>query len=262
MPSTNIWNLNRAELSEMESIRIQTHQHLELSIPLAGFADRMLGYLLDFLFQIVLVIFLLIFGFAVNFLFQGDFFIVLAGSVIFLIPIGYPLLFESIMNGQTPGKRIMKTRVVKLDGSQAGFGSYLMRSILVPVDFMFTWGAGAVLSFFLSSRGQRIGDLAAGTTVIQLSAEDSSLAVLSPVVPEGYQVTYSEAERLEETDVDLIKDVLYNTEKIESREVLIRLQVALKAKLEKKLNISSTSIPESFLRTILRDHYYLKGRIV
>lgn len=70
------------------------------------------------------------------------------------------------MFGASPGKSLMRLKVVRLDGRPLGAGSVIVRNVLKPVDFLpLLYLLGGVL--VLATRGsQRLGDIAAGTTVV------------------------------------------------------------------------------------------------
>lgn len=85
----------------------------------------------------------------------------------FLGIFAYFVFFESIWNGTTPGKRLMNLRVRMTDGTHAPFGAVLGRNLLRIADFMPILYFGGALAMFLNPRSQRLGDLVAGTVVIQ-----------------------------------------------------------------------------------------------
>ena len=80
---------------------------------------------------------------------------------------GYFILFELLMHGQTPGKKAMKIRVMRDDGTPVTANEVLVRNILRLVDFLpFGYALGAVV-MFPSPLSKRLGDLAAGTIVVK-----------------------------------------------------------------------------------------------
>ncbi|MDQ1711563.1 MAG: hypothetical protein QOE45_1013 [Frankiaceae bacterium] len=82
--------------------------------------------------------------------------------------IGYPVAFESLWRGLTPGKAALGIRVVRDDGGPIRFRHALTRAIFNVVERPgITLGAGAVIASLLSSKGKRIGDLVAGTFVVR-----------------------------------------------------------------------------------------------
>src|SRR3954467_3102970 len=86
-----------------------------------------------------------------------------------LLPIVfYSLAFESWLEGQTIGKRIMRIKVVKIDGYQASFAEYLIRWFFRLIDLSIFNGLIAVITVATTKKSQRLGDMAAGTAVITL----------------------------------------------------------------------------------------------
>ena len=80
----------------------------------------------------------------------------------------YTLVCESLMEGQTFGKKAVKIKVVKIDGFQAGFGDYLIRWIFRLVDIFSNSGIIGIISMIVSKNNQRLGGIASGTAVISL----------------------------------------------------------------------------------------------
>jgi len=84
----------------------------------------------------------------------------------FIVSEGYRIVIEWKWRGQTIGKRLLRLRVVDAQGKRLAFEQVAMRNLLRFVDALpmaYLLGGGAA---FLSRRGQRLGDLAAGTLVI------------------------------------------------------------------------------------------------
>ena len=77
----------------------------------------------------------------------------------------YDPLFELMKTPATPGKRMMKLRVVKLSGSPTTFDTTFLRALLLPLDF-FPAGLTGMISILSSKNSQRLGDLVAGTIVV------------------------------------------------------------------------------------------------
>ena len=88
----------------------------------------------------------------------------------FVVEWFYPVLFEVFRNGQTPGKKMLGITVVNDDLTPVSFGSSLLRNLLRVVDFLpFLYLLG-LITMVTNQRFQRLGDLAAGTLVISVSA--------------------------------------------------------------------------------------------
>jgi len=172
--------------------------------------------------------------------------------IFILAPILFYSLFCEIFNhGQSLGKKLLKIRVVKVDGSVPGLGAYLLRWVLFLVDF--PSGIG-LLVMLLNKNSQRIGDLAAGTMVIkqknyhkiQLSLDEYDY------LTKGYKPTYSKASGLSLEQVDVIARALQTG--YCDRDERIK-QLALKVK--ELLDITSNNITdEKFLSILMRDYQY------
>lgn len=83
-----------------------------------------------------------------------------------LILVGYPVAFESLTRGRSPGKMALGLRVVSDDGGPERFRQALFRGLAALPEIWLTAGAPALLSSLASRRGKRLGDLFAGTFVI------------------------------------------------------------------------------------------------
>jgi uncharacterized RDD family membrane protein YckC len=155
---------------------IETPENVELSQPLAGIGSRFLAGFIDNLIMIGVFIVLIILFVLTTWENPIDFFrssserygfwasailIILA----FLVYWGYFLFFEWRTNGQTPGKRYMKLRVVKEGGLPVTFTDIAVRNLLRVVDGQISYAVAGVF-MFASSKAQRLGDMAAGTVVI------------------------------------------------------------------------------------------------
>jgi len=86
----------------------------------------------------------------------------------FLLWSSYFIIFEWRMNGQTPGKRWLKLRVIREDGRPITFWEAAVRNLLRIFDIMpIPFYSIGLISVFVSTRGQRVGDLVAGTVVVR-----------------------------------------------------------------------------------------------
>lgn len=243
----------------MQTIEIQTAQNVNIEYPVASIGDRVVAALVDQLIMIgylIAIIFLYIWLLNLTegsaFDFPVAYFIIL-----FLPAFFYHLLCETFLNGQSFGKKIMKMRVVKLDGSQAGIGSYFLRWILAPIDLYFTYGAVGIITLLVNGKGQRLGDIAAGTTVVKLKTEVKLDDTILRSTPINYEVKFSQVTALSDKDIAIVKAVLdMNYKKLD---IFLYEQMLQKTKaaIEKKTGISSTLRPIIFLDTVLKDYNYL-----
>jgi uncharacterized RDD family membrane protein YckC len=83
--------------------------------------------------------------------------------------------FEWVWNGQTPGKKLLHLRVIKMDGTPVNWIDVLLRNIARPIDTFGPMGLIGLGMIFVSRKAQRIGDLMARTLVIHETPIDWSI---------------------------------------------------------------------------------------
>jgi len=88
---------------------------------------------------------------------------------------GYFNIFEWLWNGQTPGKRLLHLRVIKVDGSPVSGVDVLLRNLSRPIDTLGPMGLLGLVMIFASRKAQRLGDLMARTLVIHETKIDWSI---------------------------------------------------------------------------------------
>jgi uncharacterized RDD family membrane protein YckC len=108
----------------------------------------------------------------------GGFFLIF----MFVIEWWYPVLFEVLAQGQTPGKKMLGITVVNDDLSPVTLGSSMVRNLLRTVDFLPFFYLGGLVAMLCNRRFQRLGDMAAGTLVISTPVSPKA-AVTNDVVP-------------------------------------------------------------------------------
>ncbi len=101
----------------------------------------------------------------------------------FLIFWAYPILFEVLWDGQTPGKKAMSLRVVNGDGAPVGWLPAITRNLLRTVDMLpFGYAAGLV-ACLADPHARRLGDMVAGTLVVHNERErDAAAAPVNAVL--------------------------------------------------------------------------------
>jgi uncharacterized RDD family membrane protein YckC len=241
----------------MDTIRIITTQNVELEYELASLGTRIVGYIIDILIQGGLTLVIIIVANMMNTAFGSEYYEHNEWFMLFiLIPylfVGfYSLICETTLKGQTVGKLLLKTRVVKLDGSQPTFGSYLLRWLLGIIDFGLCSGMVALFTFLINKQGQRLGDIAAGTTVISIKPRVTVEEVSAPNIPVNYLPIYPEVKQLTDRDMAIINDVIHTSAKQDNEQAV----AALAEKLKQTLSISSSLSDMAFIHTIVRDYYY------
>ena len=234
----------------MQNIRIQTTQNVIIEYRPASVGDRMLANLLDLL---IIGVYFISLAILTNRLGMN---ISTAGWIILLLPpTFYHLLSELLMDGQTIGMKLIKTKVIRLDGGQPALYNYLLRWMLRLVDVWYGWGAIAVVTVASGGRGQRIGDMAAGTAVISLKPQASLDDTRLPTLEDNYEPIYPKAANLSDRDIGIIRETLRVYENRETSDPT--LIETLTRKVKELLSVEEPVAPISFLHTVLRDHTHL-----
>ncbi len=241
----------------MDVIKINTTQNVSLSYQAAGIGPRILAGLLDVIFKYAYsTIVAVIFSIAIRKeTYSGAYEehetynqIIIGLLILCLIPAAiYHLLCETFLDGQSFGKKIVKIKVVKLNGTQPNFGSYLIRSMFRIIDLPMV----ALITIAVSKNSQRFGDMIAGTSVIQLNRPVSLRDTILHKQKPNYQIVYPQVAMMSDRDANTIKEVL-DFSRLQDQPQHLAL---LSEKIRKKYGI--TGVPkdeELFLRTLLMDY--------
>ena len=164
----------------------------------------------------------------------------------------YCPLCELFYHGQTLGKRIMKLRVVRRDGSLPTLGSVILRWLLFLIDGPSMCGIG-ILVMLLNNDNQRIGDIAAGTMVIKLNSYHNIQVSLDEFnhLSRDYRPIYPQAADLSLEQIDLISRTL----ELPDDDPRVH---ALAEKVKQLLQISTPleRSDDTFLWRIVKDYQY------
>lgn len=236
----------------MQSIRVRTTQNVFIQYPVASVGDRILAYIID---RLILVFY----SVAVSALFIN---LEVEIYWVWLMVLGTPwllynLLFEIFMNGQSPGKRTLNIKVVRLDGTSPTLGGYLLRWIFSFVDFYFLGGVIAVILVAAGGRGQRLGDMVAGTSVIkQVEQKEVTAQEIFVMADAAYQPVFAQAIALNEKDIDLIQQALEVNRDLGNAQPML----AVTEKVKSQLGIQSDLPPVKLLYTLIKDFNHLTSR--
>jgi uncharacterized RDD family membrane protein YckC len=160
---------------------IETPEGIELVLRPAGPLPRALAWALDLILRFVLYMALLMLLVPFGGTGMGLFLVAM-----FLLEWLYPVLFEVLWKGQTPGKRALGLRVLRSDGTPVGWGASLLRSLLMTADFLPVGYAAGLVSMLLQRDCRRLGDLAAGTLVVYAEERIDRVAMVTDsVTPEA-----------------------------------------------------------------------------
>jgi uncharacterized RDD family membrane protein YckC len=257
----------------MATVQINTAFNVGLDFEIAPFHKRLLAYLID-------LFLLLIYFVAVK---SGqELYIPLSYENIKIFDIlvlalpmfFYSVLLEVLMNGQTIGKKIMRIRAISLEGGEPTFGQFIIRWITKFFEYAFFFGyifdpritiymglfgtgfSGIVVIIIIlvTKKNQRLGDLAAGTVIVDaktfMSINDT---IFIEVDTQNYKATFPEVMRLSDNDINTIKTVLTQARKNNNHDICMRVEYKIKEVLKVESKLSSID----FLERLLEDYNFL-----
>ncbi len=245
----------------MRTIDISTTQNVTIEYELAGLRERFFGLLIDSIIMLFLWIALRIVT-AFLFAFDSRFVEIVVG----LFPIWFLLIYnmacETLLNGQTLGKRAQHIKVVRIDGKPIGFSDILLRAILMIADYFFSFGILGAILISTSDKRQRLGDMAAGTTVIKMGTDRrfKLYDILNINTLENYTPQYPQVKQLSEDDMLFIKNVIIRFQKYRNTshtEAVQELYLHLKKILDIELDLTYTHDQIEFFRTLIKDYIVL-----
>ncbi|MPZ71992.1 MAG: hypothetical protein GEU74_01970 [Nitriliruptorales bacterium] len=150
----------------------------------------------------------------------------------FLLLFGYPIAFETLTHGKTPGKAAMGLRVVTTAGAPVRFRHTAIRAAFWIIDFFATAGVAAVLATLLSKRHQRLGDRVAGTVVLRERTAATKPQVAHFEIPRGaepYAATV-DASAMSSRDYEIVREFLLREPslvRVQRDRIALRLASAL-----------------------------------
>ncbi len=242
-----------------EHLSIDTPENVILDYQVAGIGSRFLAALAD---TVIITVLQALAYLAVLFTasaLQGSvidwavdnitWMLAIAGLIAFAFLWGYYVFFEMLWNGQTPGKRWAKLRVIRTDGMPITAAESITRNLVRLVDFMPAYYGIGVLAMFLNDQARRLGDLAAGTLVVYdraavtLESLDNGreLSGILRTTPRAdpAQTSAWPVERLTAQDIQLAEDFIRRRYQLANRAAIAEPIAAL---LLKRMNISPESV--------------------
>jgi len=234
---------------DLKYIDISTSHNISIRYELATTGVRALAWGIDMFFLLFYTMIVSFIAFNNEFLFY---------FLIFFVFGFYHLVFEIMNNGQSPGKQLLKIKVVTLHGRTAKSQDYFLRWIFRTLEITGCFGIIAALYISSTEKNQRIGDLLAQTTVIKLRSDKLyDLGALIKMGEKKREITYPKVTMFSDTDMMLVKDAMRrhkNNPNEENRKFLSTLT----KKISNDLGINGTSSNQrQFLETVLFDYITL-----
>ncbi|PRP66069.1 RDD family protein [Nonlabens agnitus] len=239
----------------MSNTSINTAQNVNINYHISSLGYRITGVLVDLVIMFVYIIILGYIEDGMSNLFDN--FTTFGLSQLMFLPVAfYSLFFNIVFNGRTPGKFVVGTKVVKIDGSPATWSDYLISWMLRLVDIWITaptFGGVGILAIIFSDKNQRLGDMASDTIVIDTRKKTKISHTILEDVKEDYEPTFLTVNMLTDKDVNEIKEIYRLAGESRDYETLKMLRI----KVEQLLQVNSDLRDGIFVRTVLKDYSYL-----
>lgn len=163
-----------------DALQLATPERVAVDLPVAGLGTRAMAYGLDvgMLWSVLLVVY-----FALSFwvpdpvgavLELSSLVRTLSAAAVFAALWIYWTALETLWNGQTPGKRLLRIRVVKADGSNVTLFTSAVRNLMRVIDFMPACYPVGLITMLIDKQHRRLGDIVAGTVLVREEQIDLS----------------------------------------------------------------------------------------
>ncbi|MFB2973441.1 RDD family protein [Aerosakkonema sp. BLCC-F183] len=244
-------------------ITLQTPESVELEFTLAGIGNRAFALLLDYivLFLTLFLFWITWIAFAIqvveafrNIQKLGIWLLAIAFLLNFIIYVGYFVFFEVFWQGQTPGKRYAKIRVIRDDGRRVGIQQATLRALLRSIDDTLFIGAFLII---LGKREKRLGDMVAGTLVIQ---EEYLVATINFPISEQAQQLSKQLPRMANISQLLPDDFATIREYLQRRSAMTanaRADLSLQMARQVRNVIELENLPEGLTADVFLEAVYL-----
>ncbi len=253
---------------------VDTPEQIDLVYDVAGIGSRILAALLDH----ILMLLILSLGYVVTTLLIENLVDLLDttlvfsifGILVYLFMCAYYIFFETTWNGQTPGKRMVGIRMVRVGGRPLGFLGSTIRNIIRLADFLpILYGVG-VLVMFIDRQSRRLGDMAAGSLAVRdrkavtLDMLTAAPIVEAPVVMAADQQNIPNLTVLHPEDFAMVETYLRRRTQI-GPEVRKRLDNTILDGLEQRLGYpvqrDSFNVEQFLLRVAAEHLLLLRGPV-
>ena len=263
----------------MPAIQISTPFNLALDFEVAPLHKRILAYLVD-------IVIMVIYAWGMRKFLYGVLDVpinTLSGInvgidvVVISIPmLLYPFVCEVGMHGQSFGKKILGIRVMSLEGGEPTVSQYLLRwatrffewplvfglvftgfMVIFQLFFVGLFGVFVVVIVAVSKSNQRLGDLGAGTVVVDTRIKTYlHETVFLDISHKDYNVQFPEVMKLTDRDINTIKSIL----DVAARKGDFQLAANAAEKIKNHLKIQSPMSPFDFLEKVMMDYNYISTK--
>jgi len=255
----------------MLQVKLDTGFNIEIDFKIAPFPKRALARIIDFS---IILAYILLGSWAISSAIGDGWFRNRGLAALFgLPPLLYHLLSEIFLNGQSVGKKVMRIKVIAADGGQPSVSQYLIRWLFLAVDIPAFWLIVALafqlipwwwfffifaglICFIVTPYSQRIGDLVAGTILIETKDRTSWEDTVFTEVEEDYHPRYPKVMQLTDKDINTLKGIINTVSKSRDHDLAFRIAERIRS----KLDIPSDQDSLDFLQTLLKDYNYYSTR--
>lgn len=254
----------------MAVITVETPFNIELEFKIAEFQKRLGAWFIDL--SLIITYFFLVLTFFIKYLhFDNDLDVGIIYFIYILPVLVYQLFFEIFMDGQTLGKKLLGIKIISTDGRGATWGQFFLRWILCPgnlyiyvapkilvnpiemLSFLFLY-LPDFLSVVISARSQRLGDLAAGTVVIDKKyVPNINETIFHEIDNKSYIPLFPQVMKLSDTDINRIKDLI----SAKPSKVTDLYMIEITDKLKSRWGITSDLHAKDFLHQLISDYNYI-----
>ena len=246
----------------MQTIELTTSQNVTIEYELADLRERFFALFIDILVMLFVWLALFFLTTSMRNGFESRFWQQFLFSFPFWFTVAYALSCEAILNGQTLGKRSQRTKVVRLDGKPISLSDLLLRAVLLLLDYLMTFGALGALLISTTERRQRLGDMAAGTTVIKVNTKRkmSLYDILNIQTLKNYTPQYPQVKQLSESDMLFVREVIQRYQKYQNsshEEAVVELFNHLKLVLDIKTELKYPAAMIDFFKILIKDYIVL-----
>ena len=231
-------------------VKLDTGFNIEVEFATAPFHRRLFAWVLDF---IILLSYLWVSNKVLDNL-LGEFWDTEYEwlNVLHILPfLLYHPLMEIFLNGQSLGKRALRIKVITMEGGQPSVSQYMIRWMFRLIDVCLFLMPG-FFSIILSQRSQRLGDMAAGTIVIDTRASTSWQDTIFTEIETTYKPKYPQVMQLTDKDINTLKSIINAVTKRNDYELAHRIS----ERIQSKLNMQADEDSLTFLKRLLKDYNF------
>ena len=274
----------------MSIVRVPTNFNIDLDFEIPEFFRRLLAWVIDLLIQFfyLRIAIEILKSFASGYhRYSDDYYYDISYLwLIILVPIlVYHVVCEILMNGQSPGKKIMGIQVVNETGGKPSISQFIIRwllrvsdySLIIIIYLYIVYGPYvffvipylrwfALIAFFIliadivlvvsSRKAQRIGDVLAKTILIRTNTRGSIDDTVFIAVADNYVPSFPQIMQLSDRDINAIKSILETARRRND----FNMAAAASEKIKAHLKIDSPMSPFDFLDVLLKDYNYLSAK--